>query len=102
MADRSSKLKLENIAEEEINPATEEKQDNLISQGESYTTLIDDYTVANKTYIGKAPAGSPENMGSLWQIKCIDETNDYPKIIFANGDSTFTHIWSDRLTYAYS
>jgi hypothetical protein len=65
-----------------------------------YNTLIDDFSSIDKTYIGKALSGSSES-NSVWQIKCIDETGDYMKIKFADGVSTFTKKWSDRITYSY-
>jgi len=65
-----------------------------------YNTLIDDFSSIDKTYIGKALSGSSES-DSVWQIKCIDETGDYMKIRFADGVSTFTKKWSDRITYSY-
>lgn len=66
-----------------------------------FTTLIDDYTTANKTYIGKADAGSSEG-GVIWQIKCLDESGDFLKIGFADGVSTFTKEWDNRVGYTYS
>lgn len=65
------------------------------------TTLIDDYTTANKTYIGKAVAGASEG-ALVWQIKCLDETGNFLKIGFADGVSTFTKEWDDRTTYTYT
>lgn len=66
-----------------------------------YTTLIDDFTVVNKTYIGKAVAGSSEG-GTVWQIKCLDETGNFLKTQFADGVSTYTKEWDNRVGYAYS
>ena len=66
-----------------------------------FTTLVDDYIVTNKTYIGKAPAGSSE-VDAVWQIKCLDETGNFAKIQWADGVSTFSKVWNDRTTYSYS
>ena len=83
------------------NPATEDKQDDIIAQGKAYKTLIDDYTTASKTYIGKAVAGA--NKGAIvWQIKCLDETGNFLEIGFADGVSTFTKEWDNRVGYNYS
>jgi hypothetical protein len=65
-----------------------------------YTTLIDDYTYSGRTYIGKAAAGDSES-GATWQIKSIDETGTFTKILFADGTAAFTKTWTDRSGYAY-
>lgn len=84
-----------------INPSTEEKQDSIIANVKPYVTLIDDYTTSNKTYIGKALAGSSEG-ATVWQIKCLDETGNFLKIQFADGVSTFTKEWDNRVGYTFS
>ena len=84
-----------------INVGTEENQEELINNSKPYTTLIDDYTTTNKTYIGKAIASSSES-SAVWQIKCLDETGTFLKTQFAGGVSTFTKTWGDRTTYTYS
>ena len=62
---------------------------------------IDDYTTPNKTYIGEAKAGVDEDE-ELWRIRCIDETGDYPKFLYAEGDNSFAFKWSERVSYNYS
>lgn len=99
--DNPFNTKLHDTTDTAINPATEDKQDDLIIQGKAYTTLVDDYTTVDKTYIGKAVAGSPEG-GTVWQIKCLDESNNFLKIGFANGVSTFVKEWDNRVGYSYS
>lgn len=88
-------------ADPETGLATSTKQDTLIDQGKAYTTLIDDFTTVNKTYIGKAVAGASEG-GTVWQIKCLDESGNFLKTQFADGVSTFTKEWDNRVGYAYS
>lgn len=66
-----------------------------------FKKLIDDYTIPGKTFIGAAKAGVAEDE-DLWQIKCIDETGDYPKFMYAEGDNSFAFVWNDRTTYSYS
>lgn len=66
----------------------------------AYTSRIDDSSTANKTYVGKAIAGSDED-GSVWQLKVIDETTDVAKFLFAEGDKTFTKRWDKRDEYNY-
>ena len=68
---------------------------------DKYTVLVDDFTTINKTYIGKADAGSSES-SPVWQIKCLDETGDFSKIQWAEGVDTFIKTWDDRTTYSYS
>ena len=92
---------LKNVAGVTINPATEVKQDSIIEKLAAYTTLIDDYTTPNKTYIGKAVAGSGEGE-VVWQIKCLDETGNFLKIQFADGVSTFSKEWDERVNYSYA
>ena len=80
------------------------KEGNNVSVATSkdkYLTFIDDYSTANKTYIGKAVVGSAED-SVVWLITCLDETGDYLKIKFADGKSTFVNKWSLRTSYNYS
>lgn len=70
-------------------------------QAESYKTLIDDYTYSGRTYVGKAPAGSAENVAA-WQIKLIDETGNYTKILYSDGVTAFSGIWDNRSGYTYA
>lgn len=72
----------------------------VITDEIAYTSRIDDSSTANKTYVGKAIAGSDED-GSVWQLKVIDETTDVAKFLFAEGDKTFTKRWDKRDEYNY-
>lgn len=66
-----------------------------------YTTLIDDDTTADMIYVGRAPANTSEGALS-WQIKRYDESGSFLKIQFADGVSTFTKEWDERVGYSYS
>lgn len=80
-----------------INPATEETQAGL------FATRIDDVSTTGVTYIGKAPIGSIES-DAVWQIRKLDEsgTPTTLSITWADGNSNFDNVWSDRLTESYS
>lgn len=69
-----------------------------------YTTLIDDTTTTNVTYIGKAvPTGAdiPTNT-SVWQLTKIDETTGVTSIKYANGSLAFNNKWTDRVGATYA
>lgn len=59
--------------------------------GVSYAIIIDDYTTANVTYIGKALIGTATTSAS-WQIQKLDETNSL-RITWADGNSNFDNVW---------
>ena len=52
--------------------------------------IIDDNTAANKTFIAVAPAGSAAS-ASVWKVKVIDESGDYPVIKWADGDTDYNN-----------
>lgn len=61
-----------------------------------------DFVTDNIIYRGEAIVGSLEN-SPVWRIRkiVIENDNDVTEV-WANGISSFAHIWSDRLTYIYS
>jgi hypothetical protein len=65
-----------------------------------YTKLID-AVGGNQTYIGEALPGS-SLASAVWRIKLITETGQDIEIEWADGVSSFTKVWDDRLTYTYS
>lgn len=77
--------------------ATEETQAGL------FATRMDDVSTTGVTYIGKAPIGSIES-DAVWQIRKLDEsgTPTTLSITWADGNSNFDNVWSDRLTESYS
>jgi len=83
-----------------LNPATEEKQDVLIG---NYAILLDDISTSGVTYVGKAIIGSSQ-ASAVWQIRKLDEsgTPTTLSITWADGNSNFDNVWSDRLTESYS
>lgn len=87
-----------------INPATEEKQDAIISSLGSiggtvlYDSRFDDTTDVLYMYVGEAVPGSSES-SNVWRIKRYVQSN--LKGTWADGVSTFTKSWTNRLTYTY-
>lgn len=63
----------------------------LNSAASKYTTLIDDTTTTNVTYIGKAvPTGAAiPTSSAVWQITCIDESSSPTTVKYADGDLLF-------------
>lgn len=57
----------------------------------------------NVVYIGLAKAGTAEDEEE-WQIKRMsyDGDDNLIAVEFASGVISFTHVWDDRTTYAYS
>ena len=95
--------KILNVFGQAINPATEEKQDEIItainnSGSPIYLKMIDD--VAPITYIGEAVRGTATS-DAKWRIKRIDETND-PDVTIKWASTDFDQIWDNRTTLTYA
>jgi len=54
------------------------------------------------TYVGEATPGSA-NSAAVWRIKRLDESvaTDLT-ILWADGNSSFDNVWSDRASLSYS
>lgn len=91
---------LANINGEKINPATEDKQDDIISalSGISYSIRIAES--APYTYIGKAVIASAEG-DAVWQVQRLDETSGL-KVLWADGNSNFDNVWTNYGSLSYS
>ncbi len=103
-ADGNQTTIIKNVANNNINPATEEKQNAIIGAlggSVDYDTMVDDYTTTNITYVGKAQIGTNTDL-ALWQIKRLNETGDYLEIGYADSDSDFDNIWDNRVGLSYS
>lgn len=96
MADRSSRIKLENSIGQVINPATDESVLALVG---SYTTYVDTTSTANTIYIGNAAIGSTTS-SAVWQISKVDTTGI--SIKWAAGSSAFSNVWDSRVSLTYS
>ena len=93
--------KLQIFYDDSVIPAKEDGNLALLKQeSEPYTRLIDDVSVANKTFVGYASPGTSET-NAVWRIICLDETGSYLKVGYADGVSTFTKVWNNRTTYNY-
>lgn len=103
MADRATRVKIENQLAQVVNPATEEKQDDIISAIASiggsvaYDNRLDE-TDPLYMYVGEAVAGSSD-ASAVWRIKryLTATFSGY----YADGVTTFTKVWNDRATYSY-
>jgi hypothetical protein len=89
-----------------INPATKEKQDEIItaieaiSDSTNYKTILDNYSTSNIIYVGDADIGSATS-SAVWRIQKIDKTTGIV-ITWADGDDFFNNIWDNRLSLTYS
>jgi len=61
-----------------------------------------DYSGADLIYIGKATIGTA--VGAFgWQLMKLTYTaGNATSILFADGNSAYDNVWTDRATYAYS
>jgi len=75
------------------NPATEETLAGTMS------IAVDDTSTAGVTYVGKAVIGS-SSASVVWQIKKIYD--DSTPSQWADGNSNFDNIWSNRLSLTYA
>lgn len=86
--------------------ATESKQDTIITHLEDivdsklYTIRIDDAS-ATVTYFGYAVPGSAEG-SALWRIKRLTVTGGVTDIKFADGNTNFDNVWSNRAALTYT
>jgi len=64
----------------------------------AYESRNDTTTDANLVYLGKALPGSLES-DAAWQIKRYNKSAGH--MSFADDETTFTKVWSDRATYNY-
>lgn len=67
---------------------------------ENLTSRIDDTSVADMIYIGKAVIGSAES-AEVWQVSRLDVSNGLVRL-WANGDALFNNAWDDRVSLPYS
>ena len=81
-----------------INPATSDKQDELIALSDNYATQI--VESGSYTYIGKAEIGSATSAAS-WQVFRIDESSNF-ELEWADGNDSFDNIWDNHASLSYS
>lgn len=73
----------------------------LQNLGGKFATQIDDTSTASVTYIGKANIGATASQ-SVWQIQKIDESSSPTTFTWADGNSNFDNVFSDRTTLTYN
>jgi hypothetical protein len=73
------------------------RADNYTNQ----TSIRIDESTTGTTYVGKAPLASSEAT-AIWQIMKIVESSGITTITWADGDSSFNNIWSNRASLTYS
>jgi len=61
---------------------------------------LDETSTTNITYVGKAAPGSSEG-SAVWRIFIIDETTSVMKILWADSNSNFDNIWTNRTSLTY-
>lgn len=97
-------IKLRNVLGTIINPATEEKQDAIITAiggiggSGSYATQMAE--VGTTIYVGQAVPGSLTS-SPVWQVQKID-TATGAQITFAGGSDSYSNIWDNYLSLIYS
>lgn len=84
-----------------INPATEEKQDEIIASlgGGVRIKKIDE--ALPYTYIGEANVGTATSAAS-WRIKRVDDTSDPDSTILYAGTGAFDQVWDNRASLSYN
>lgn len=83
------------------NPATEEKQDEIIASlgGGVRIKKIDE--ALPYTYIGEANVGTATSAAS-WRIKRVDDTSDPDSTILYAGTGAFDQVWDNRTSLTYN
>jgi hypothetical protein len=61
--------------------------------------LVDDYSVPDTMFVGKAEAGTLTSEAK-WQIFMVVETQGLVKR-FVDGDSSYSFVFDNRLSYSY-
>lgn len=101
MNNKFDRAGLDNILGQQVNPATEDTLLLLNSGSNSlYSTRIDEAS-ATVNYFGFAAAGSAEG-SAVWRIKRLTVTGTVTDIKFADGDTNFDNIWTNRAALTYT
>ena len=68
-----------------------------------YATIIDTTTTANTIYFGFVAVGSVAGTSSaIWRILRMVDSSGVLTFAYADGDTNFDNIWSDRTSLSYS
>ena len=105
MSRTSIVAKIQNALGLIVNPATEDKQDDIITAiqgigGASQYALRLDEASATVSYIGEATTGSATS-SAVWRIKKMDTTTG-TVITWADGNDNFDNVWDNRASLSYS
>ncbi len=94
-------VNVKNASGVDISPATEAKQDEIISAlgGGVRIKKIDESLPY--TYIGEATVGTATSAAS-WRVKRVDDTSDPDSTILYAGTGEFDQVWDDRATLTYN
>ena len=99
-----TKVRVYNDSSDLVNPATEEKQDSIISAlGGSSGFIINvkgHSTNSNIQYVGKA-APTTSISSASWEIRKIDTTTG-SVILYADGNNNFDNVFANRESLNYS
>lgn len=60
-----------------------------------------DEVSSSLTYIGEAAVGANEN-DPIWRISRITTLGPVTKIEYANGNTSWNSVWTNRASYSYS
>lgn len=78
---------------------TELRASPIETTGSNYSKRVDDLT--STMYIGLAAIGSGEG-ASVWQIKRVTFSGSLILEQWADGDSNFNNVWTNRASLTYS
>ena len=102
MSDRNTDIKIQDIDGSYVNPATEEKQNDIIAALGGFSDYAVEVAVSdNYTYVGEASPGT-DISSALWRIKRVEEDGDDTHILWADGNSDFDNIWDNYASLSYS
>lgn len=74
-----------------------------IPDSTQYATIIDTTTTANTIYFGFVAVGSVADTSSaIWRILRMVDSSGVLTFAYADGDTNFDNIWSDRTSLSYS
>lgn len=86
-------------ADGDYSPLSTDSAGRLKTADAALATRVDEAS-ATLTYVGAAAPGTAA-AAAAWQVKRID-TSAGTVILYADGDSLFDNVWTDRATLSYS
>lgn len=95
------RVKLNNILDEPVDPASEQTLALILASAASLYTVRIDEASSTVTYFGFAAAGTAEASAS-WRIKRLTVTGNVTDIKYADGDTNFDNVWDNRAALTYT